>query len=453
MTDDKLRKEKQELQEKLASMSQVIEELSKGYKEPGGSTKEIEEKVGFEIKGVKDALENMDKKIEKSVKKQDLASQMKREIEDALDPIKDQIAALQKLTSMEERLKMAEEKLAGKQIPQEILSLQKALEGFTPQDVKRMQTFADSADVLIRAEVRSEVKRRFLEVFKDLKDVQAEMNRLSEELEKNIDEIGGFDKRLVEVTAVKKNLEKLADQLKRMELGMEKRIFDVYKKQGEKVMENMLKDMFPNYIEPRFKEEKEDIEKWVTDVFYKTNKSIDFIEGTINMARKDLEARIKELAEMKKVVAMVSSSLAEAKSYSDFNDEKLDEKHESIIEDKISIVKKDLERALVSAMAEVEAAELRVNESGKIMQKRLDMADRESSKLKALVVSAREESEEISSDMEKKEKLLKAIDGRLDGLEESIEEEHKRTDKVSADIQSLKGAILDLRRLVKEVAE
>lgn len=450
MAEDKTKKE---MQEKIASMSQVIEELSKGYKEPGGSTKEIEEKVGFEIKGVKDALENMDKKIEKSVKKQDLTSQMKREIEDALDPIKDQIAALQKLTSMDERLKLAEEKLAAKQIPQELLNMQKALEGFTPQDVKRMQTFADSADVLIRAEVRSEVKRRFLEVFKDLKDVQAEMNRLSEELERNIEEIGDFDKRLEEVTAVKKNLDKLADQLKRMEQGMEKRIFDVYKKQGEKVMENMLKEMFPNYIEPRFKEEKEDIEKWVTDVFYKTNKSIDFLEGTINITRKDLEAKIKELAEMKKVVAMVSSTLSEAKSYADFQDEKLDEKHESIVKDNVAVLKKDLERALASAMAEVESAELRVSESGKIMQKRLGMIDRESSKLKELVVSVREDGEEIAGEMEKKEKILKDLDGRLEELSDSIEEEHKRTDKVSSDIQSLKGAIVDLRRLVKEVAE
>lgn len=453
MTDDKLRKEKQELQEKLASMSQVIEELSKGYKEPGGSTKEIEEKVGFEIKGVKDALENMDKKIDKSVKKQELTTQIKKEIEDALDPIKDQIASLQKLTSMEERLKIAEEKLAAKQIPQELLNMQKVLEGFTPQDVKRMQTFADSADVLIRAEVRSEVKRRFLEVFKDLKDVQAEMNRLSEELEKNIEEIGNFDKRLDEVTAVKKNLDRLSDQLKRMEQGMEKRIFDVYRKQGEKVMENMLKEMFPNYIEPRFKEEKEDIEKWVTDVFYKTNKSIDFLEGTINVTKKDLEARIKELAEMKKVVSMVSSTLSEAKSYADFNDEKLDEKHGSLIADKIAVLRKDLERALASALGEVEAAELRVSESGRIMQKRLDMMDRESSKLKELVVSVREDGEEMSGDMEKNAKILKDIDGRLDELNDSIEDENKRTDKVSADIQSLKGSILDLRRLVKEVAE
>ncbi len=453
VTEESLKKEKERLQEKLASMSQVVEELSKGYKEPGAVTKDVEEKVGFEIKGVKDALETLDKKLDKSVKKQELTSAVKKEVEDALDPIKDQINSLQKLTDMEQRLKAAEEKLAQKQIPQEILTMQKLLEGFTPQDLKRVQSFADSADMLIRSEVKSEVKRRFLEMFKEVKDVQEEMTKLAEQLESNIEEIEEFDKRLEEVTAVKKRLEKFGDDIKKMDENAERRILEVYKKQGERVMVNMLKEMFPQYIEPRFKENREDMEKWVADVFYKTNKSVDLLENSLNLMRKDLDARIRELAEMKKVASMVSSSLSEAKSHTDYEVEKTQEKNEAMLKDKFLIIKKELDRSLANAVSGVAATELRISQSSKTLHKRLDMADREASRQRELISSIREESGEASEKASELGKSLEDFEGTVEDLNDSIEDSEARIEKLSSELQSVKSSIAELKRLVKEVAE
>lgn len=447
-----LRKEKEGLQEKLSSMSQVIEELSRAAQTPG-APKELEEKLGFEVKGLKDALDVLDKKIEKSAKKQEIPQLLRKEIEDALEPVNEQLAGLKKLGEMEQRVKDLEARMAARQIPQEITNLQKVLEGLTPSDVRRMQAFADNADMLIHTEVRSEVKRKFLEIFRDLKGVQNGMKKLAEDLEANVEKIDSFELKLEDVTKTKRKLENLEGKLMTLEGNIDKKVLEVYDRKGEKVIIDTVKELFPTYINPRFREVKEEIEKWATDVFYKTSKSIEFANVSIERLRKNMESGMKELAEMKKVSSMVSQAVKEANEYADYNDERLSEAHESMTEEKLAILRKETDRKVSSALASVSTAEIRVKEEGKVMHKRLDMAERETTRLKERVAGAEEGDEDASKALGSLREAGEELSERIDALEKSLEGGSTRLGKVSADILSIKSSMQEFRRFMREVAE
>lgn len=284
--------------EKIKSMAQIIEKLSKKQREAEKlkpefeeKIREIDKKIEFKTQEIKNILTSLEERLKRTGKVESTLKVIDEKLDERIKPIEEALKNLEKISEIEERIN----KLASRDDEEEIKKTAKALEIedmkrdievlgvrikkiediLKPQTIRRFYDIAERFENIVEDKVRNESDRTFDRIVDLLTDINARLMDVLKANNRNFEEIGEIKSEIRNLKMIREELIQFKHEKNRIYEHVDYRISEIM---------NIINNL-KNSIEASFSN---------------LNQNVDFLNSKTEKFREDVRIAINNIREMQK---------------------------------------------------------------------------------------------------------------------------------------------------------